>query len=186
MKKTENLIKKKLTISVEKIVSPTIARLAKLAGYDWNSIEFANGATLTFGECYKQDSTGQWKIIQPKAYNPKNPHVPAMPQSLLQKWIREVHNIHIDIRYSHYDSHNNSQIWNTTIMAIPLEFKLSRKEYFVRELDSDKKPYEQFYSYEEALEVGLKEALKWIILKEEYEDNIPTKNILDGNSSTES
>lgn len=185
MKNIENPIKKKLTISAEKIVSPTVARLAKLAGYDWNSIEFANGATLSFGKCYKQDYNGQWKIIQPKAYNPKNPHIPAMSQSLLQKWIREVHNIHIEVSCVFY-SYSQSQVWSVRMSEIPSCQKIQVEYYYLKDVDNENQEIFELSSYEEALEVGLKEALKWIILKENYENNIPTKNILDGNNTAES
>lgn len=66
----------------------------------------------------------------------------APTQSLLQKWIREVHNIHI------------------TITSISQE---SWQYHITKPGDSLGKNYnEDFYNYEEALEEGLYEALKLI------------------------
>ena len=72
--------------------------------------------------------------------------IPAPTQSLLQKWLREIHNIHIDIR-------------TNTISGGCYFFYLSQTRapfytLFISVKDSD--------TYEEALEYALKESLKLI------------------------
>lgn len=66
---------------------------------------------------------------------------PAPTQSLLQKWLREVHNIHIEIRKEWED-------------GIYLGF-----EYLIEEEDGNTQGL-TYKTYEEALEVGLYQALK--------------------------
>jgi len=68
---------------------------------------------------------------------------PYCTQSLLQKWLREVHNIHIDIPY----------------MDEVLMFG-----YKITTMNNNTEVIEiyKYNSYEEALEIGLQEALKLI------------------------
>ena len=66
--------------------------------------------------------------------------ISAPTQSLLQKWIRERHNIHINVYFS------SGLYW--------LEYR--DNERFLSKLGL------KYYSYEEALEDGLQEALKLI------------------------
>ena len=75
----------------------------------------------------------------------------APTQALLQKWLREVHNIHIYI-IPDYKSRNNEK---KIIWIYDLEFLNPIKEYG----SPTKKEYN---SFEEALEIGLQEALKLI------------------------
>ena len=71
-------------------------------------------------------------------------HIHAPTQSLLQKWLREVHNVSIKID----DYYTNSGL---------------RFDYNVCELGSQEdNPVGIFETYEEALEIGLQEALKLI------------------------
>jgi len=65
----------------------------------------------------------------------------APTQSLLQKWLREVHNIFVGV------------IWLDTLTDIHV--------YQISTVGNATRPYSKFYnSYEEALEEGLLEALK--------------------------
>lgn len=70
----------------------------------------------------------------------------ATTQSLLQKWLREIHNIHVNVEY-HNAAHNCY-----TYKIIFLDKNKKRKTYFGVYSNS----------YEEALEEGLFEALKLI------------------------
>lgn len=67
-------------------------------------------------------------------------------QSLAQKWLREVKNLHIDI------FHTFGNYWVYRILTIPEHdiIKLSNRSFL------------HYKSYEEALEAGLQEALKLI------------------------
>ena len=69
-------------------------------------------------------------------------------QSILQRWLREKHNIHIRLEIYDDDTWSAQSVYNES-------------EY---EWDDENAPYEAegCKSYEEALEVGLQEALKLI------------------------
>jgi len=71
----------------------------------------------------------------------------APTQSLLQKWLREIHNILIDVG----SSFNG---YSVEVMT-----KDSNNKWLNMEFSSDNEQYE---TYEEALEAGLQEALKLI------------------------
>lgn len=72
-------------------------------------------------------------------------------QSLLQKWLREVHNLHIGM---HYDCSIIGGYIITDIIK-------SVEPRFINQVNKKSK-YENYKTYEEALEVGLLEALKLI------------------------
>lgn len=72
----------------------------------------------------------------------------APTQSLLQKWLREIHNIHIEIDL---DTDDRFYILKPYKYVIDIYQDIEHK--FIKELID---------SYEEALEIGLQEALKLI------------------------
>ena len=76
-------------------------------------------------------------------------------QSLLQKWLREKHLIHIELQYSY--KVKNSQEIEWWFYLYPTIGKRGRIKYFPIKEDIGEK-----LSYEEALEKGLQEALKLI------------------------
>jgi hypothetical protein len=67
-------------------------------------------------------------------------------QSITQKWLREIKNLHIEIFYMRGD------YWVYRILTIP--------EHDIIELPN--RPFLHYKSYEEALEAGLQEALELI------------------------
>jgi hypothetical protein len=70
-------------------------------------------------------------------------------QSILQKWLREKHNIHIEI----YLGHDENKIWwNVELYKIELGYNFEPTN--LEDIGGD--------SYEEALEFGLQKALKLI------------------------
>lgn len=73
---------------------------------------------------------------------------PAPTQSLLQKWLREEHNLHISVNLMVFVK--DYQKWDVYICPIKTNASV------IWECESNK-------SYEEALELGLQEALKLII-----------------------
>lgn len=90
----------------------------------------------------------------------KTEYITAPTQSLLQKWLREVHKSVVTIRV-----YNNGEEWDETEYRVSVsEFKhFTTHDSFVK---SD------FSTYEEALEIGLQEALKLIeIVKDEKRNN---------------
>jgi hypothetical protein len=114
------------------------AKLAKEKGYDEScSSVFVDGIPKDLGGIQRKNSTYQNQITRPI-------------QSDLQKWLREVHEIHIDI-----------QEWEFTNWYFYIKDGRTSPVKSIRlEIDEDTKW--EFDSYEEALEIGLQEALKLI------------------------
>jgi hypothetical protein len=78
----------------------------------------------------------------------------APTQSLLQKWLREVHNINIFMTFK-----PNIKKWD----FIPYSMDMNAKEYIKYNSEYTKQNNERrFDTYEEALEIGLQEGLKLI------------------------
>lgn len=114
---------------MEQLISYETAKLAKEKGYKkLCDFSYDDDGVLT-GNCEQ-------------AYN-----YVAPTQSLLQKWLREVHNIHIEISTNHK--------WNVKIVFlrnISGEIKSIDGEHHIWNIDT----------YEQALEIGLQNALKLI------------------------
>lgn len=122
----------------EELIQFETAKLARNKGYDEKSIYFFREDTklFSFFGCPTCNS------------NPGNTSdfvCSAPTQSLLQKWLREVHNIHIKIH------HFTEQ---------PMDDEIWKDCYQVFINDIAKHPYTK--TYEKALEKGLFEALKLI------------------------
>ncbi len=81
---------------------------------------------------------------------------PAPTQSLLQKWLREKHDTHIEISLV-----DNSRTYHWEYTVVTSNDRDFNDEYC---FDSAKNHYnnEEFKTFEEALEKGLQEALKLI------------------------
>jgi len=73
---------------------------------------------------------------------------PALTQSLLQRWLREIHNISIEVFSLSY--HNKIQFTMNIKKLKESEIKILSKNNY------------HFKTYEEALEIGLQKALKLI------------------------
>lgn len=131
----------------EQLISFETAKLAKEKGcYETNIIE-SNGA---FHENTVQFYNDRGHLCTERDYN-KNccfpdednySEIPAPTQSLLQKWLRDVHRIDI-----HCECNYERDLWT---------FGYRKKGY-----NYNHYPLE-YNTYEEALEIGLQEALKLI------------------------
>ena len=125
----------------EKLISFETAKLAKEKGFDIETKGFYNNGIFVntgseIGQ-YHSFHNGRPKINDDKICS-------APTQSLLQKWLREVHNVSIKID----DYYTYSRV---------------RFDYNICELGSQEdNPVGVFETYEEALEIGLQEALKQI------------------------
>lgn len=116
-------------------VSFETAKLAKEKGFNeiCNShFEEDSGSYDSYGEEFKPNDVQTHEILYAKP-----------TQSLLQKWLREVHNIHINI-----------DCWKSA--TFHLIYDKDKKGSFYPKNPST------WRTYEEALEVGLQEALKLI------------------------
>lgn len=88
----------------------------------------------------------------PESHNDYYNEYSAPTQSLLQKWLREVHNIHFHIY------HGNNRKWCIDIYDI----SPSIQEDYCAGLLNQPNEFINYKTYEEALEKGLQEALKLI------------------------
>lgn len=131
--------KEHVTPLKEKLISFETAKLAKEKGFHISSRGEGMGKRVFInGELVNT-------IFSSKDY------IHAPTQSLLQKWLREVHEISIKID----DYYTDSRV---------------RFDYNVCQLGSQEdNPVGIFETYEEALEIGLQEALK--LIKNSYHEN---------------
>ena len=95
--------------------------------------------------CYKMP-IGQ--LIHPNKWNPSNPHALAVPQSMLQGWLRDKHNIHICIcvddlnwNYQLYDCSSDGRMEDDNTLSAS---------------------WAGYVTYEDALEAGLLRTLSLI------------------------
>lgn len=130
----------------EQLISFETAKLAKEKGFDWSTFDSYSKGILksnTLHNSYDFNNDPNFKG-----------RLSAPTQSLLQKWLREVHNIHVHCFtyafgwYVKHDNTPNPELWD----------KDKRWDSFNPEAVIG----DQFKTYEEALEVGLIEALKLI------------------------
>ena len=116
----------------DELVSFETAKLAKEKGFDYSVRDY-------YDLVFKHE--GDYPHLE--NYNEQNDKVSIPTQSLLQRWLREKHNIHIGINIDVNNLFETNIIFNDIC------------EYYG---END----QGFKTYEESLEVGLKEALKLI------------------------
>lgn len=89
------------------------------------------------------------------------PHYYAATQSLLQKWLREKYKTDITIIVN-YNQHKQIKTYRCGIVYIKqLSDRQLIETFFIRP-EGEKFLFIEFSTYEEALEIGLQEALKLI------------------------
>jgi hypothetical protein len=129
----------------EKLVNFETAKLAKEKGFTISDCEYK----------YMLRGSGDgYDIMRNNIFHLQTLGYPAPTQSLLQKWLREVHNLYV---WSFPENNGETFGWE-----IDESYKDKYKE--LPEGDYDLMEY-NYNTYEEALEVGLQEALKLIELK---------------------
>lgn len=140
----------------EQLITLKTAKLAKEKGFkfEWDEHEF-DGFELGMFEFGKRYDNNE---IHPLSYFFINTHhnieqwmlldIPCPTQSLLQKWLRDVHGVEIEI--SKIEEGYKSYFFKT------------REEHVKLICDFLKERVNFHATYEEALEVGLLEALKLI------------------------
>jgi hypothetical protein len=121
---------------IEELITFETAKLAKEKGFDINELKVyinhqIHGIIITNRDCI---------------HNKKDILCNAPTQSLLQKWLREEHNLNVSI------DHGGSSNWYFIIDSIVLS---EESKYYIENDDV-------FDTYEQALEIGLQEALKLI------------------------
>ena len=134
----------------EQLISFKVAKLAKEKGFDLECKDYYEDEMLEesanrFVENWNNDKESSKRLTFCKDEPEIHICYSAPTQSLLQKWMREVHNIHVEARKS-----------------------VVSKQYFWRIVEWDKltdwklRPDSRYNSYETALEAGLYEALTLI------------------------
>lgn len=132
----------------EPLISFETAKLAKEKGFKLQSTPFgyvtkfyrpSTGTLLSYGR------TGRSKL---------NTLIYAPTQSLLQKWLREIYQIDITVITNWSFSIRTYRVGLSYILNNKVEIWFSKKE--------DKVSFIEYNTYEEALEVGLYQALKLV------------------------
>jgi len=129
----------------EQLVSFKTAKLAKEKGFELNSCsyyELLKEGQLRWKFIDEEDDSGTWVNEDPKN------RIAAPTQSLLQKWLREAHNIYIEIEHWHNEKEG----------FVKCGYKVYTKH-------KNTGPYiynNKIITYEDVLEKGLQEALKLI------------------------
>jgi hypothetical protein len=146
----------------EKLIKFETAKLAKEKGFDI----YTRQAFCINGNWVSYNVSSYHGLGEPQGYryyNREEDYYAQPTQSLLQKWLRDIHNIHIDINL--YDLPNDNKnryiFYKTFISTFPINngFMGSSNKIQI------KGPIGNLYlfdSYETALEYGLLEALKLI------------------------
>ena len=126
----------------ETIISFETAKLAKEEGFDWESSGLYDEKCIL--GINHHDYRRLFTNTKEDTYN-----IAAPTQSLLQKWLREVHNIEIIVHPKEHSS---------------LGFMYVVDVFFIDQLNniSYSGVYSLYKTYEEALETGLQEAIKLI------------------------
>lgn len=140
----------------EQLINFETAKLAKEKGFD-GICRHCYHSFLETGEENEIKTPLLREFTQRKFQNSiiTKYNIAAPTQSLLQKWLREVHDIHIEIRnYQEYDKDNYAHTLNFTKNA---NYK-NEEGNKIGQIISRK----YFDTYEEALEQGLFEGLKLI------------------------
>ena len=133
----------------EQLISKETAILAKEKGFNiYQTTQYSQGVNPTTTYNY---SLNQWKLFGNELYA-------APTLSLLQKWLREKHNLYICISAEFYKTGINH-----TLQILCYNPNLSESDYY----DNDKctgmyGDNAEFNTYEEALEFGLQKALTFV------------------------
>lgn len=120
------------------------ARLAKEKNFDWS----CNNAYDLSGNLGNYYDIVEESPFEENDVDYDSLRYSAPTQSFLQKWLREVHNIHIHICYF-----TESNTWNVDLYKLPNN-----------DLINNPMEFSKNNTYEQALEVGIYEGLKLVKL----------------------
>lgn len=136
-------------------ISHKTAVLAKERGYDQQPYRAAHNNCEAYYPTY-EDGSGEIKLNHP-LFNPEKIIAVAPYQEELRKWLREKHGLHIEI-----PNNASGYMWILNKAGNVKEGDISGGT-FIRDynMEGDNEAG-QWDSYEEALEVALYEALKYI------------------------
>ena len=142
----------------EKLISFETAKLAKEKGFHISS---------------RGEGMGKRVFINGELVNAifsSKDHIHAPTQSLLQKWLREVHNIIVDVSLDFFNSYTKESIkYSPTFYT----YSNNKKRFWTytdyinsdectKKMQEEMPIFQNYSTYEEALEIGLQETLKLI------------------------
>ena len=143
------------------LISFQVAKLAKEKGFNFETYKgYLSETIVEYFDSYPSDSIRLSEKYSNSAL--KNGWLCTAPtQSLLQKWLREKHKIDIIIIVN-YNQHKQIKTYRCGIVYIKqLSDRQLIETFFIRP-EGEKFLFIEFSTYEEALEIGLQEALKLI------------------------
>lgn len=123
----------------EEFVTLETAKLLKEKGFKEDVFTFYEA------ECVEGDLE-LFESYEVENFNTRPDRFSAPPQSIAQKWLREIKGLHIEISYLYGD------YWYYDILTIPNHDLVGLSD----------RPLVHYKSYEEAMEAGILEALKLI------------------------
>jgi len=143
----------------EQFIELETAKFAKQAGFDWE----INSYLSYYGNC---PDNPHWAVSIQQEYkdwnNYKFKHIheaySAPTQSVLQRWLREIKNIHIQIMF------DSSITVNKYYVIIKIKDVTKTKNIYYNFLMRDNH-ISYFDTFEDALEAGLKQCLTLLIEK---------------------
>lgn len=135
-------------VNHEAYVSLEVAKLLKEAGFDWDVQSYYSKLSRNQGRLLWLSCGCRYK----ENININQNRYSAPTLDVAQKWLREVYQLHITIFSSSQES------WM---------FRITKPHQMLE----DGIYGEDFYTYEEVQEAGIKKALEIILEKGEYENN---------------
>ena len=146
----------------EQVVSFQVAKLAKEKGFNFSEIEIRDSNTLKV--CDNVDKRLNYFGTMEESSLIQQP-----TQSLLLRWLREEHNIHIKI--DDFIDDETGIEWDYEIVIIGTDLDERGNYIPLISYDMNNSTERKFKTYEEALEAGLQEALNLIWKKNLYLTN---------------
>lgn len=126
----------------EQLINFETAKLAREKGFDVDNRE------NHYFYCFPNGKLDKFKYLS-VGYGDD---VLAPTQSLLQKWLREVHNLHVVVKRISYSGYT----------SLIVDLNIYKQNGFIKEEYINSIGFRGFEVYEDALEKGLQEALKLI------------------------
>jgi hypothetical protein len=142
---------------MEQLISFETAKLAKKVGFDWYVLTYYAKDVLKYVPI--NDINPPSHIHLDFNWDKYSKQYSAPTQSLLQKWLREVHNIHVKV--DDFIDDITGIEWDFEIVVIGTDIDENGNYVPLISYSTDD-PNRKFKIYEEALEQGLFEALKLI------------------------
>lgn len=141
----------------EQLISFQVAKLAKEKGFDWLCNGFYDLYYIPHNNEITYSSPDNWNLYK---------SLSAPTQTLLQKWLREVHNCHVEVAFHSFINDNFEPEKDS--FKTPNDFKYTVEvNYYGKNMEIPQSDEEDFLgynfdTYEEAFELGLFKALELI------------------------